>query len=357
MVRPVQFLLGFFIMTLVMQFILWMHLTIFLDSRFWERRVVFLAHDIVHGPMLYNPARHTSHPSLPTLIPAAALYNLGLSTTVSLQLSVTLISALCITAIIAVLLQLRPYSLWPLAGAGLLFFNRLNDVINPADAIMMLLALLSYLLVLVIIEQKKNIYIDIFLGVIIGLAISTRTHIALPLLSPIFPLLIYTIGMMRTGTIFTITLASAIASNPLMWYMPIQYMNSVLFGEYTYSTGPVSLLSEIARVSNLDILQTFPIALCSILIACILLLQKNRRLPVSRHYLETLLLATGGMVVLLTISNTKSLRYYYPTMIIWELLFPLFIIHIIKDKRLLNIAIALFIFGNFIIFVSHFLQW
>lgn len=328
------FLVAFLVLTAYWQ------LFVFIDFSRWIDRTLNLANDVFTPPVhleLFDQNddfRYGPHPGTAIILPAAIFYKLGLSVHSSLLLSITLLVSFLTAAIVATCHYLRPHSIWWLNVAAILCLHPLYYYGTPTNVVFAPIVPLLYLLALVIYEQKTqplSLRFAIFIAFIIGLGLSVRLHTTLFFAPPLLAFMAsYIRPRHRLWQIIAAALFFAFLLNPLYWFIPIQY--TVFLVQYVYS----HILYTATPGSNLSLLWALyytPLSVISFILGGLLLVLTPRRLPLPKPFLLTLLLVTVITSVVFVSATAKTLRYFYSLIFLWDILFPLFLLHLVNQVR------------------------
>ncbi len=358
MQRTTTIILAIAVVSLGFQVFIWEHTTLF-DPDFWITRAQYLAHDITHLPVRFNPLRHPGHPAMPPLLIASAFILGGVDAESALRIS-SIILGTCIIAVSSIFLltHFKQHRQWVIFIIGMLITNRLLANSNVADAFLMPVILLFFLAIYIIWEQKhRSKYLLLAISLSAGLALATRTHNAVPLLAPAFCLLPIRIGMKKTAILAVGTLVFWYTFTPIIWFTPLQYIRYALIGEPTYVLYTSASIppSSLVQTSLFDIAVASPLMVIGILLGIAWLYGPKEHDLIPKWYLASLLISTASLLSILQISHIESLRYYYPLIMVWEIFFfplamPLMLF--IEDRYqlqkyyLVTLCIILSIAGN-----------
>lgn len=335
--------LAVFLIALLVQSTYFQHF-FFIDYDRWIDRTLNLANDILTPPAhleLFdqdNNFRYGPHPGTAIILPAALFYKLGLSVHSSLLLSITLLTSFLTAAIVSTCHYLRPHSFWWLVVAAILCLHPLYFYGTPTNVVFAPIIPLLTLLALVTYEQRTkplSLRLAFFIAFVIGLGLSVRLHTTLFFAPPLLAFIASYTTPHRLRLIIVAAVLFAILLNPLYWFVPVQY--TLFLIKYVY----YHLLFTANPGSNLSLLWALyytPLSIISLLLASLLVVLTPRHLPVPKPFLLALLLITSFTVAIFVSATAKTLRYFYSLIFLWDILFPLFLLHLVNQLRFPFIA-------------------
>ena len=296
----------------------------FVDERLWVSTVVAVAGDLSSGNRSPTLADYidTQLGMAPSFI--AALAYLGGSTgAVSLKTSVALLNALSIAGIVVVCKRLRPDSLWWLAAGAIATGHALYVYATPPDAVMAPLMTLLVFATLLVHEHHHTLpyWMPLILGATAGLGLATRLPDTVLLSMPLLMFLLPTVGVRYIVLILVSAGATAIATNPLLWFVPLLHTWHILArSAWQFNHGPVPGATDLGLVdfllyTPLTVLAVFFTVLCAVL-------GRMHILP-FRSSLLVLITITGVVSAVLLSAAFQTLRYFFPLIWMWDTILPL----------------------------------
>ena len=313
--------------TAAVQIYTW-HDRFFVDQNFWVKKAENFHQDIQKGPLWYGSLRYPVHPAAPLLLASSAGQALGMPPLGSIRAAIILLNTACISCSILLLRNRFPQIAWWISGGGVLLLSTLHRIISPADAVFAPLVFLAWLLLLWHIQAKgrSNLQVSIALGVAVGLTLSTRIHLAIIFFTPALLVSSVIIGWRRLLVIGSTAVAVMVISNPLLWHAPWIYLQSALIGEYRHATQSEFTI-PLPQVQWPEAVQYSLLASISFLVGLLYLWRHHWPMPLPRPFLKILLGTTIISVLMVKRSNVETIRYFYPLILTWEALLPLFCLH------------------------------
>lgn len=340
------------------QIFIWDHVTLF-DPDFWSTRAQYLAYDLTHLPLHFNPHRHPGHPAMPPLLVASVFILSGVDAESALRMSSIILGTGIIGASsIFLLTYFKQHSQWAIFIIGMLITNRLLANSNVADAFIMPLILLFFLAIYTMWTQvRPHTVVLCIISLVAGLALATRIHNAAPILAPAFFLFPIRIGIKKTVLLALGSLGFWYMFTPVVWFTPLEYIRYALIGEPTYVLYTSASIppSSLVHISLFDVAIASPLMIVSILLALCWLYGKKEHPFIPKWYIALLVVSTAALMSILRISHVESLRYYYPIIILWESFFFMLILPLItfmenryalQKYHLATVCICLSIAGN-----------
>jgi len=350
--------------------ILWRSIN-FIDQDRWIMRTQNLAHDFTDSQwsvVIEHPngqARYSAHPGTTIIFPAALLTLTGIPAATALRGTIIVIISLLIAGIFTIAYVLRPQSYWWLAAGSVALFFPLYFYATPTNVLIAPCLTLIALIALGIYERTlpANHKLIILLGLLIGLAADIRLHDA-AVLSAMFLVIIEPV-IKRRQLLIVLGLATltTIALNPLLWFSPLQYAENTVLRIATH----VAISSPYRMVITPEkfILYT-PITVLALLATAfglITILFKpnrplaNKILPTSPQFLLAFLVGTVGISTIFFIARYQTLRYFYPFIMIWDILFALIILNWAKStrfpKEMPTIVLIIFVSSYLLLFLYN----
>ncbi len=351
------FFLSLLLVALIAHGTLWQHLT-FTDEELWTARITQLHHDLTYRHHDGANPVYSGHPGMTVVTLGALAHAAGSSLPASLRGSVTVFVALSVATAALLCRWLRPQTLWWLPVSAFLLFHPLYVQASPVNAVIAPLAVVMVLLGLWLFEHplhQRVVPFCIAFGASIGLAASTRLVTAVLIAIPLLVVLLPRLGSRLLVLIGGTSVAMAIASDPLMWFTPVEHVRFILFRSSINYTG--ALVSHSLTLS--EFLLFAPLGLLSIVFA-VLSLGSSRRstLVPPVPWLLMLFALTGVFSGAFLSVRFQSLRHFLPLIFVWEAFLPLFLLHFTYGVRqawrsVLGISIvAVLIAGQFFLLLS-----
>lgn len=352
-IGTVRFFCVAFLVALLAQSVLWWSVD-FVDESFWLEKIEYLGEDIADGLLVFGAGRHAAHPGTPVLLPAAVVSKIGMSAADGLRITVTLINAVVIAAIVTMIRQLRPENPWWLGAAGVMLFNPVYQNVNPLDVIVSSLTVLVFLTLWWCLEKHRAAFL---LAILLGIMIATRLHVALLLAVPVLGALVYK-GSFRRATLVGLgALVTTLVLVPFMWLSPVVFMQAAVVSQFAYFTDQTVYLAETSELSSWKFMTSSPLAVFSLLLAMIGLAWEKCS-PLPRFFAITLLVGTIVVLGVFGLSNLQSYRYVFPVIMVWEVLLPLFILHVMRQVRWparlpVGVGVMLLLSGTYMVLLVY----
>lgn len=298
-----------------------------IDSGMWGNEAKYV---LLHDSREFDFLQAYGHPGGPIIegtVVLSSLFNFSYEN--SVLIFVTLFDSLIIAGICALALTLRKKSLWWIAVFGTVVLNRLYDSATPPTAVATVLVVFLCLLTLYIIENKERMWSLALWGGISGLAAATRADIGVFSSAVFLLLLLPSVGWRKIALIIGEAILVFVALDPFMWFMPIRHIQDLIFKMvYHYAEFAPNHLNL-----SLFIVATLLSLISMFLCIQFLLLRKKMSLPLPPFFMGALLLMTGVLYTIFFTSHYQAIRYFLPTIFIWELFLPLFIFSLIDHTQ------------------------
>jgi|GEM_PF-3359778 4-amino-4-deoxy-L-arabinose transferase-like glycosyltransferase len=306
------------------------------DNDLWVQRLQNLSDDILRAPVHIDfkdsddKFRYGAHPGTSIILPAAIFYRLGADPQKSLINTVALLNAFLIATTTLVCFKLRPKSPWYISTGIILSIHPLYFYGSPINVIIATATALMFLLALSIYENRNKPTLKYYLisfAAATGLGLATRLPITVIIAAPLFSFISAYINVKKVILTILIALFTAFILNPFLWLIPIEYMSTIILRTATHV---VHVGIQVVAYTPALLIYYSPITPIAITFISILLFLPSYKPPVSRPFLITLILITGLVMSILFGSGFKTLRYLYPIIFTWDILFPLFLLHSTK---------------------------
>jgi len=309
------------------------------DNLKWVERVENLSHDIFERPIHIDfknnqdQFRYGGHPGTTILLPAAIAYRFGADPQTALTTAIVFLTAIATASIVTTCYFLRPSSQWWLAAGFIITIHPLYFYSTPANAVIApLITLLSLLTYLVFTTRHQNKPLpQLAFAATLGACLATRIPITIfigaPLLTFIYPYL----PRRRFLTILGGSLITAYLLIPFLWLMPLEFLKIVVLrtSSHLVFTGAPGF----SLTPGLFLMYA-PLTVISFIMIGLLLIVPRYKPPLDIKYLLVLILITGFTTAIFVAAKFHSLRYFFPVIFIWDILLPLFLLHLSSSFRL-----------------------
>jgi hypothetical protein len=294
------------------------------DRLMWADEIKFF---LSQDPRVFNFHAAYGQPGT-TLVGLGSLFHVffGIPYVAALDLSVSLLIAAATAACSVLCFMLNPNSKWWLATTFVLLLNRMYLKSTPPTAVEMPFIALIVLSSWWLWEQQSmsTKWISFFLiGVIVGLAASTRLDATLLVSPPLLFLLLHRHGRKVVLPFFLGSGISFFVSDPFLWFMPMQHLFDIVHKFIIHYTNS----KEIILPTTLDPIFWINYTWLSVLsLGWALVLLCQRRLgqitpaPLMLVFIGISLFAIIGILT----SKFQSVHYLFPLIIVWEVFLPLF---------------------------------
>ncbi|MEX1112407.1 MAG: hypothetical protein WEC84_03015 [Candidatus Andersenbacteria bacterium] len=311
----------------VIQYATWQRWPL-VDRTVWENRITHFQGEVANKAFDAQNPVYSGHPGMSVIVLGSALqWLLPFDVRTSLQVAVSLFTAITTTAIGVVAYKLRPRLVWWAAAVLMLAAHPLFIDATPTNVFTAPLIVLLALSVLWIYEHPgtKRSWVPYIAGIALGTATVTRLPTTGLLALPLLGLLANKRYFHSLLIIFITAVAAGLILDPLLLFDPYGHIRQVLFRtglNYTehVASSPLTFVAFTTHV---------PLSLLSIVLGITLTLKKVRTAkapPVKFIYamlLSTVLLLAGIFSV-----RSQSLRYLVPIAFMWDAFLPLFIINL-----------------------------
>ena len=235
----------------------------------------------------------------------------------AVTLSVSVLVALAVAACSVVCFFLQPDSLWWLATACTLLFNRLCISATPPTAVAIPLITLIVLAAWWLINQQALPAMKYFLGwgAAVGLACATRIEVSLLVSAPFSLLIARQHGRRTLLPMIAGALVVFFLSDPYLWLMPAKHLGD-LVRRFTINYAQYPNMPIFVD----EMVQTLWLAALS----CGWCLARLMRRSLPRILPGTIIVALSAISLLMLIvvfsSNYKPSRYFIPVAVVWEVI-------------------------------------
>ena len=326
---PIIFLAVFFI-----SLFLWNSATI-ADEDYWVGKKIQLINDLETHNLNFNLSIHSTHPgTFPLLVSNLFPSNL-FSPLRSIRLACVLIDSFATFFILFYVYKIYKNNLWLFVLASLLLGGNYYLFTNPPDIVTAKLVGLAWIIAFFhSIKQKDTPWCDtLILGASIGLAFSSRIHMAMALIFLIPPLIWHYTSFKKMVLFLFATVFIFFLTCPYLWYSPFFFLSTSFAGVNYSINNDIALVGMRAyyyrEVSIVELLLATPLATASA-ISLLSLLTLKRKLFVSRIFLLSLFLVLVASIGLILKSSVNTMRYFYPAIFILHIFLPIFTMEILN---------------------------
>ncbi len=290
-----------------------------IDHLLWANEARYFE---TNNPEQYNMLWAYGHPGGPLIITTLLItHTTQLPYEIALTLSLVFLNALLITIIVYLIYRLSPYTYWWLIALPLLLFNDSYMYNTPPSMLAMFLTAVQFFYTLFLFK-KKTIQLKhaLLFGILAGFAIATRTDIGGIISLVCGLILIQKLRLRSLGILVLGTIGTFILCDPFMWVIPIQHIKDLVYKmTYHYSNFgyvPFSIKRFLAITTT---------ACMSVILGVYLMLHKKMLVTLPKKPIVVFLLTSIGIFVLFLSSHYKAERYFFPIILVWEILFIYFI--------------------------------
>lgn len=301
-----------------------------LDKFMWANQIQYF---LDNDPRLLNFYAAYGHPGT-TLVGLGSLLclSLGISYAQALVLSMSILVAGATAACAVVCARLYPHSLWWIAVTFTLLFSRLHIYSTPPTAVVLPFLVLIVLSTWRLCEQPsaRTISSYVLWGVAVGLSTATRVDATLLVSFPMFMVVWWQLGNRVLLPTISATVLSFFAADPFLWYMPAQHLADLV---HKFSIHYKEFLSP-SKIRPDEWMHAIPLALLSIGWALVHLFKRRQPQLMPVKIMLTLMGVSLLSAIVILSSSYQSIRYFYPVIIIWEVLLPLFMLETFSSAGL-----------------------
>ena len=297
------------------------------DRTMWANQIQYF---LEQDPRVFDFNRAYGHPGT-TLVALGSMLHVffGISYLNALSLSISIFIAGTTAACAVICSKLHENSIWWISTTLILSFNRLYSFSTPPTAIVMPLVTLIVLAAWFLLEQRsiqsKQHYI--LWGCFIGLSAATRIDATILVGIPMLMLIWYRNGKKVLLPVIAGTIVSFFVVDPFLWYMPVQHFKDLVY-KFTYHYSHYSLPTSI---NGDEWAHAIPLSVISIVCSLVILNRRPRLLVMPFQIFITLLGITFLASVIIYTSKFQAIRYFYPVIIVWEILLPLFALQLLSN--------------------------
>jgi len=298
--------------------LLWVSPSETLDKLMWTNQIQYF---LTEDPRMFNFYAAYAHPGT-TLVGLGSLLHilLEISYRQALLLSMSLLIAGASAACAVVCARLCPGSLWWVATAFTLLFTRFHICSTPPTSVVLpflvLIVLVTWNLV---VKAPEDLFGRCFLwGCVVGVSAATRVDATALFGGPMFMIVLVQYGWRTLLPIILGVTLSFYLADPFLWFMPMQHLADLL---HKFSIHYEGFLMP-STISAEEWFLTVPLALVSFIWFAVITVRKKPSQIVPPKIIWALLVLTLLALWVILTSSYQSIRYVYPLLIVWEVLFP-----------------------------------
>jgi hypothetical protein len=321
--------LGVFLVASLLQTVAWFSVTP-IDKNSWSAAMLETSRTFYIHPTLDDPSYFAyGYPGTTLHYLGALFMTIGIPRVTAFLMTVILLISLGIALASTLLYRLRPESPWWVGGASALLLSTYYYLSTPASAVILPLIISLVLFTLYAFEKGEALSKRAMLifGITIGAAFATRFDISAAVAVPSFLFLVFFI---REKAVYVAgyALVTLILLDPYLWVEPVEHL-AYIFERILFSYTTVNHWNSGGWHTSPYIIGSHsPFAILSFAIILLFALVRPYILPVSRVFLAWMLGVSVLVIGALTLSpvNFRPLWYFFPIFLMWEILFPLFLI-------------------------------
>ncbi|MEX0650360.1 MAG: hypothetical protein WD200_05150 [Candidatus Andersenbacteria bacterium] len=298
------------------------------DGNVWENRITHFQGEVANKHFNAQNPTYSGHPGMSVIVIGSVIHWLfSLEVGTALQVTVSLFTAIVMTAIGALAYKLRPNLIWWPAAVLVLAAHPLLMGITPTNAFIAPLITLFVLCVLWIYEHPdtKKSWVPYVAGAVLGAAAVTRLPTTVLLTLPFLVLLANRRYIHPLFVALVTALVVSFVLDPLLLFDFSGHIRHVLFRTGLNYTDYVasSPLTFTALATHI------PLSLLSIVLGIALTLKKVRTTQAPPiQFIYTMLISTALLLAGIFSVRSQSARYLVPIAFMWEAFLPLFLINL-----------------------------
>lgn len=323
--RWYQVFLIAFILTLVAQSVIW-SLDSLTDESVWVQRVQHAAADLRDGT--FEQKDYSGHPGTAVLLPAAVLKTMGLSEVTSLMAVMAIWVSAAVAVVAVIVYRLSPTTPGWVGTTGMLALHPVFVQTSPTNAVVgALLALVLW----IVIWAEKNRSLPYSWAMILGMSVGVgaATHFSLTILMAV-PALVFLAWRLGWKPILVSVVSMAVVwllLDPLLAQQPNVHLTYMLQRIELHTTE-----LGVAHMTPFDLPLFAPLALISWLVAVAVAVS-----GVANIFPRVGLIFAVGLSLLVAIlflrAQSQSIRYFFPLILFWESLLPVWLLHLTMRTR------------------------
>lgn len=299
-----------------------------LDFDMWTKQTEYVQ---TNNPAQFDFLAGYGHPGGPIIEGTILLRHIfDWSYEKSLLVFMTLLNAFFISGASTLCYLINKNNLWWLAVLTTLSSNWLYLFSTPPSIIISILIPFLVILSLYLFNKKEvNLYLLIFLSIIIGFILATRIDIGAVMATSFLIFLKPKINWRQIILVIIGSFLSFVLFDPFMWFMPIQHIKDLLFKivyHYGYFTP--------TKVSVLEILHASFFVITSIFLSFIfLIIRKKITPPLPSRFIYSLLAPTIFLCIIFLTAQYQTLRYFLPLINLWQAVLPLWVFTLLANSK------------------------
>ena len=314
--------------------LLWVSPSETLDKLMWTNQIQYF---LTQDPRMFDFYAAYAHPGT-TLVALGSLLHilLEISYRQALLLSMSLLIAGASAACAVICARLCPGSLWWVATAFTLLFSRFHICSTPPTSVVLPFLVLIVLVTWdLVVKPPSSLFGRCFLwGGVVGVSAATRVDATALFGVPMLMIVLVHYGWRILLPIAVGVSLSFYVCDPFLWFMPMQHLADLLHKFSIHYEG--YLLPSTISVE--EWLLTIPLALVSFIWFAVITVRKTPSQVVPPRIIWALLVLTILALWVILTSSYQSIRYIYPLLIVWEVLFPLLLLEKFSPSRESTVA-------------------
>lgn len=338
----------FFVFSLIVQMLIW-SMDSFTDEQLWIGRLNRMAEDVADGS--FDQKNYSGHPGTSILLLGAAVKYLGVRDSISLNISVAFLVSLALGGAMAAL-SLFPVTAWALLGAGsTAVLHPLFVQASPANAVVS--AWLMFILITGLwlsAARRAAPGLWIIWGGSIGLALTAHFSLTLLTAGGLGIFLLAKKGLKYISFSASTALAVWILLDPLLWQAPYLHLGYML-GRIRLHTFELS--GGYLQLSDFFLFAPLALFSWAVIVLSLRWRQMASFLPRTERLFMVCLTLLVSMILLR--SASQSIRYFFPLILFWEMILPVWLLDLARQTRypttLSGLSIGLIVAGqSFLLF-------
>ena len=293
------------------------------DMTMWGAQVEWFA---AGDPQMFDQRMAYGHPGGPLIEGGLFLHALGIPYKSTMAILMVVLDSLLIAGITTLMFVLRRNVYLAAAVLGILLFEPLYLEASPPSLLATLLATFLTLYTVLLYERRSPQPFLSFLGwgAVAGGLVATRVDIGAAFVGVSAFLLLMRYGLRAVLGAFTSAFVTFWILDPFMWFMPWSHIMGLREKITVHYTG--SLVSDHSYLT-LFLGYATP-ALVGLALGIFFVLWRRSAPPVDRTILLSYIGMTLAVSALLFSSQFGAIRYFMPVFFLWEVLLPLFLLHL-----------------------------
>jgi len=319
--RGILIFLAAFLLSAATLSLLWKDVTSVLDGQMWASQAEYV---LEGDSRQFDYLKAYGHPGGPLIESTIAISQLTQKAyKESFIIAFILLNAFVIALCAVVAESIYPRSMWWVGVVGVLATNRLYEGTTPPSILAgVLLTLVVFLSIRLYAKTDPHVVDYIAWGSALGALGATRADYGALGGLAFGTLLLIRFGWRKAIVPIAVTVASFIALNPFMWFMPLQHIQDLVF-KFTFHYA----VYQPVQLSVMAIFAWCGLAFVSIafgVLQCVF--QKRAGGIIPLPVMVTLILMTMTLFGVVLTSDYQAERYFTPMLLIWEALLALFLL-------------------------------